>query len=44
MFNTVTIVGVGLISGSFSIALKEKGLAKKVIGVSRTLASQQKSP
>jgi prephenate dehydrogenase len=43
MFNTVTIVGVGLISGSFSIALKEKGLAKKVIGVSRTLASQQKA-
>lgn len=43
MFNTVTIVGVGLISGSFSIALKEKGLAKKVIGVSRTPASQQKA-
>jgi prephenate dehydrogenase len=43
MFNTVTIVGVGLISGSFSLALKEKGLAKRVIGVSRTLASQQKA-
>lgn len=43
MFNTVTIVGVGLISGSFSLALKEKGLAKKVIGVSRTAASIQKA-
>ena len=43
MFNTVTIVGVGLISGSFSLALKEKGLVKKVIGVSRTTASQQKA-
>ena len=32
-----------MISGSFSIALKEKGLAKKVIGVSRTPASQQKA-
>lgn len=43
MFNTVTIVGVGLISGSFSLALKEKGLAKKIIGVSRTAASAQKA-
>lgn len=43
MFNTVTIVGVGLISGSFSLALKEKGLVKKVIGVSRTPASAQKA-
>src|SRR5882724_5935347 len=43
MFNTVTIVGVGLISGSFSLALKDKGLAKKVIGVSRTEASARKA-
>ena len=35
----ITIVGVGLISGSFAIAMKEKGFAKKVIGVSRTEAS-----
>ncbi len=39
----VTIVGVGLISGSFALALKEKGFAKKVIGVSRTEASLQKA-
>jgi prephenate dehydrogenase len=43
MFNTVTIVGVGLISGSFSLALKDKGLAKKVIGVSRSEASARKA-
>ena len=28
MFNTITIVGVGLISGSFSMILKEKGLSE----------------
>ncbi len=39
----VTIVGVGLISGSFALALKEKGFAKKIIGVSRTEASLQKA-
>ncbi|HEX6428409.1 MAG TPA: prephenate dehydrogenase [Niastella sp.] len=43
MFNTVTIVGVGLISGSFSLALKERALVKKVIGVSRTEASAKKA-
>jgi prephenate dehydrogenase len=43
MFNSITIVGVGLISGSFSLALKEKGLTKKVIGVSRTEASAKKA-
>ncbi len=39
----VTIVGVGLISGSFAIGLKEKGFAKHIIGVSRTEASQKKA-
>ncbi|HEY0066166.1 MAG TPA: prephenate dehydrogenase [Flavisolibacter sp.] len=29
----VTIIGVGLIGGSMGLSLKEKGLAKKVIGV-----------
>ncbi len=43
MFNTVTIVGVGLISGSFALALKDKGLVKRVIGVSRTAASADKA-
>jgi prephenate dehydrogenase len=43
MFGNVTIVGVGLISGSFAIGLKEKGLAKHIIGVSRTEASSRKA-
>lgn len=43
MFDSVTIVGVGLISGSFALALKEKGLAKNIIGVSRTEASVRKA-
>jgi prephenate dehydrogenase len=43
MFQTVTIVGVGLISGSFSLALKDRKLVKKVIGVSRTEASAKKA-
>ncbi|MFN8265250.1 MAG: prephenate dehydrogenase [Chitinophagaceae bacterium] len=43
MFETVTIVGVGLISGSFALALKQKGLAKHIIGVSRTEASAKKA-
>jgi len=43
MFDSVTIVGVGLISGSFSLALKDRGLVKNVIGVSRTASSVQKA-
>ncbi len=43
MFDSITIVGVGLISGSFSLALKEKRLAKNVIGISRTEASIKKA-
>lgn len=43
MFNNVTIVGVGLISGSFALAMKDKGYAKKIIGVSRTKASTDKA-
>lgn len=43
VFNNVTIVGVGLISGSFALGLKDKGLAKHIIGVSRTEASAKKA-
>ena len=43
MFNTVTIVGVGLIGGSFSLALKDHGLVNKVIGVSRSGATARKA-
>jgi prephenate dehydrogenase len=43
MLENVTIVGVGLIGGSFALALKDKGLAKNIIGVSRTSASLDKA-
>jgi prephenate dehydrogenase len=43
MFDSVTIIGVGLISGSISLALKERGMVKNVIGVSRTEASIKKA-
>jgi len=43
MFNTVTLVGVGLIGGSLSLALKDQKLVKKVIGVSRTGATAKKA-
>jgi prephenate dehydrogenase len=43
MFDTVTVVGVGLISGSFALALKEKNLARHIIGISRTGASAKKA-
>ncbi len=33
--NRVAIIGVGLIGGSLGLALKEKGVAKRVIGVGR---------
>lgn len=32
---TITVVGVGLIGGSMALGLKELGIAKKIIGVSR---------
>ncbi len=40
---TVTIVGTGLIGGSMAIAVKEKGLAEKIIGVEANLAHAQKA-
>src|ERR1700742_1582721 len=43
MFDSITIVGVGLISGSWSLALKDRGLVRNVIGVSRTPASLEKA-
>ena len=43
VFDSVTVVGVGLISGSFSLALKDRGLVRNVIGVSRTAASLEKA-
>lgn len=39
----ITVVGVGLIGGSMAIALKEKGLAAKMIGVEANPAHQRKA-
>lgn len=39
----VTIVGTGLIGGSMAIALKEKGIAKKIIGVDANKIHEQKA-
>lgn len=43
MFNNVTIIGVGLIGGSLALALKEKGFAKRIIGVGRSKTSMDKA-
>ncbi|MBG9374674.1 prephenate dehydrogenase [Panacibacter sp. DH6] len=43
MFNNVTIVGVGLIGGSFALALKEKGFAKSITGVFNRRETQEKA-
>ena len=35
LFDSVCIVGVGLIGGSFGIAVRERGLARRVVGLAR---------
>jgi prephenate dehydrogenase len=40
---TTAIIGVGLISGSFALALKKHGFSNKIIGVSRTKESAEKA-
>jgi prephenate dehydrogenase len=39
----VTVVGIGLIGGSFSLALKEKGIANHIIGVDANEQHQQQA-
>lgn len=41
--NTLTIVGVGLISGSFALALKDKKLVNHVIGFDTNKANEKKA-
>lgn len=46
LFNKVAIIGTGLIGGSMALAIKKKGLARQVVGVSRhksTLIRARKS-
>ena len=40
---TATVVGIGLIGGSMALALKEKGIATKLIGVEANAGHQQKA-
>lgn len=39
MFNKISIFGVGLIGGSFALALKKAGAVRQVIGVGRSASS-----
>ncbi|PIP67795.1 MAG: prephenate dehydrogenase [Candidatus Omnitrophica bacterium CG22_combo_CG10-13_8_21_14_all_43_16] len=43
MFNRVTIIGLGLIGGSLCLAIKEKRLAKEIVGVSRRKSTIDKA-
>lgn len=39
MFKKITIFGIGLIGGSFALALKKAGVVEQVVGVGRSAAS-----
>ncbi len=39
LFNQMTVCGVGLIGGSLGLVVREKGLARKVVGLGRTEAN-----
>lgn len=41
--NKLVIVGVGLIGGSFALALRNAGLAKHIVGVGRSLSNMQRA-
>ncbi|WP_374514826.1 prephenate dehydrogenase [Niveibacterium sp.] len=42
-FGRVVICGVGLIGGSFALALKARGLVREVVGIGRTSASLERA-
>ncbi|MCX9156032.1 prephenate dehydrogenase/arogenate dehydrogenase family protein [Niveibacterium sp. 24ML] len=42
-FGRVVVCGVGLIGGSFALALKAKGLVREVVGIGRTRASLERA-
>ena len=43
MFDSITIVGAGLIGGSWSLALKDRGLVRNVIGVGNRASTLEKA-
>ena len=42
-FNTITIIGVGLIGGSVGLAIKKRKLAKEVVGVFRRASTMRRA-
>ncbi|HCI01473.1 MAG TPA: prephenate/arogenate dehydrogenase family protein, partial [Alphaproteobacteria bacterium] len=42
LFDTVVIIGVGLIGSSLALNIREKGLARRVVGVSRSVENRAK--
>src|SRR3990172_1355820 len=40
---TITIIGLGLMGGSFALALKDRGFKGKIIGILRTPARLEKA-
>lgn len=42
-FDTVTIIGVGLLGGSLGLALKERGMARRVLGVGHRESTLEKA-
>ena len=42
-FKQITIIGVGLLGGSFALAMRERGHVDKIVGVSRRLSSAKKA-
>ncbi len=42
-WDTIAIVGVGLIGGSIGLAVQDRGLARRVVGVGRRLSSLRKA-
>jgi len=43
MFNQLGVIGVGLMGGSFALALKRAGLVKRVVGYSKSPATTEKA-
>ena len=43
MFNQLGVIGCGMMGGSFALALKRAGLAKRVVGYSKSPSTTAKA-
>jgi prephenate dehydrogenase len=43
MFNQLGVIGVGLMGGSFALALKRAGLVKRVVGYSKSPSTTERA-